>query len=101
MRSISLFFTVHQPIRLRLYRFFEIGKSGYYYDDPSNEMIIRQITKSCYLPANKILLDLIQRNQGKFRVTFSISGTAIEQFKIYAPEVIESFQKIAATSYRC
>ena len=97
MKSICLCFKVHQPVRLRLYRFFEMGNSDYYYDDYTNEMIIRRVTESCYLPANKIILDLIQKYQGRFRVSFSVSGTAIDQFKIYAPKVIESFRKLAAT----
>jgi len=97
MKSICLCFKVHQPVRLRLYRFFEMGNSDYYYDDYTNEMIIRRVAESCYLPANKIILDLIQKYQGRFRVAFSISGTSIDQFKIYAPEVIESFRKLAAT----
>jgi len=97
MKSINLFFQVHQPIRLTRFRFFDIGNSEYFYDDYQNEYFTRQATESCYLPANKLLLDLISRHQGKFKVTFSISGTAIDQFKIYAPEVLESFRELAAT----
>jgi len=97
MRSICLFFKVHQPVRLRKFRFFDIGKSDYYYDDYSNEMILKRVAKNCYLPANEILHDLIIKNEGRFKIAFSISGTAIDQFKIYAPEVIESFRKLAAT----
>lgn len=97
MSSICLHFSVHQPVRLRKFSFFEIGNSDYYYDDYSNEKIIRQVADNCYLPANKIILDLIKKHHGRFKVAFSISGTAIDQFKIYAPEVIESFQQLAAT----
>jgi alpha-amylase len=97
MRSICLCFQVHQPVRLKKFRFFEIGNSDYYYDDFNNEMIIRRVAENCYLPSNKIILDLINKYQGRFRVSFSISGTAIDQFKIYAPEVIESFRELAAT----
>jgi len=74
-----------------------MGNSDYYYDDYTNEMILRRVAESCYLPANKIILDLINKYQGSFRIAFSISGTAIDQFKIYAPDVIESFRKLAAT----
>ena len=97
MKSICLYFKVHQPVRLRKYRFFDIGNSDYYYDDYNNEMIIRRVTDNCYLPANEMILDLINKYQGRFKVAFSISGTAIDQFKIYAPEVIESFRKLVAT----
>lgn len=97
MRAICLYFKVHQPVRLRKLRFFEIGNSDYYYDDYNNERILRRIANNCYLPANKVILGLIKKYQGRFRVAFSISGTAIDQFKIYAPEVIESFQELAAT----
>ena len=95
MRSICLYFKVHQPVRLKLFRFFDIGTSAYYYDDFNNEMIIKRVAKNCYLPANKIILDLINKYKEQFKVAFSISGTAIDQFKIYAPEVLESFRKLA------
>ncbi|MGQ7870820.1 glycoside hydrolase family 57 protein [Sunxiuqinia sp. sy24] len=97
MKSINLFFQVHQPIRLTRFRFFDIGNSEYYYDDYQNEYFTRQIAENCYLPANKLILDLINHYQGQFKLTFSISGTAIDQFKIYAPEVLESFKELAAT----
>lgn len=97
MRSICLYFNIHQPVRLRKFRFFDMGKSDYYYDDYSNEIILKQVIENCYLPANKILLDLINKHQGRFKLSLSISGTAIDQFKIYAPEVIESFRELAAT----
>lgn len=97
MRSICLNFRVHQPVRLRKFRFFDIGNSDYYYDDYNNELILRKVTGNCYLPANKMILDLINKYQGRFKVSFSISGTAIDQFRIYAPEVIKSFQELAAT----
>ncbi len=97
MRSICLCFKIHQPVRLKKFRFFDIGNSDYYYDDYNNEMVLRRVAENCYLPANKIILDLIHKYQGRFSVAFSISGTAIDQFKIYAPEVIESFQELAAT----
>lgn len=97
MKSICMCFKVHQPVRLRLFRFFEMGNSDYYYDDYSNEMILKRVAGNCYLPTNKLILDLILKYEGRFKVAFSISGTAIDQFKIYTPEVIESFRKLAAT----
>jgi len=96
-KAICLYFQVHQPFRLKRYRFFDLGHDHYYYDDFSNESIMRKIADKCYLPANKIILDLIQKNKGKFKVTFSLSGLAINQFRLYAPEVLESFKKLAET----
>ena len=96
-KSLCLYFQVHQPARLRLYRFFDIGKDSHYYDDFANRTILRRVAQKCYLPMNALLLDLINENKGQFKVAFSISGTVLEQFDRYAPEVIESFRKLAAT----
>ena len=97
MKTVCLFFQVHQPFRHRRYRFFDIGNDHYYYDDYSNESILRKIARKSYLPTNKLLLNLAAQLKGKFKVSFSISGLALEQFELYAPEVIESFQKLAKT----
>jgi alpha-amylase len=97
MRSICLYFQVHQPFRLRTYRFFDIGADHYYYDDYQNKRIVRRIAADCYLPANEVLLGLINEYGPAFKVSFSISGSAIEQFKKYTPEVIESFKRLAKT----
>ena len=96
-KSICLYFQVHQPTRLRLYRFFDIGKDSHYYDDFANRTILRRIAQKCYLPMNAQLLEQIKRGKGKFKVAFSISGSALEQFERYAPEVIDSFRALAAT----
>lgn len=97
MRTICLYFQVHQPFRFRRYRFFDIGNEHYYYDDYTNESILRKVADKCYLPANKILLELIRKHEGKFKVAFSISGVALDQFELYAPEVLGSFKKLADT----
>ena len=97
MRTICLYFQVHQPFRFRRYRFFDIGNEHYYYDDYSNESILLKVAEKCYLPANRILLDLLMRYNGKFKVAFSISGIAIDQMELYAPEVLDSFKELAAT----
>ena len=97
MRSVCLYFQVHQPFRLRTYRFFDIGSDHYYYDDYQNKRIVRRIAADCYLPANEVLLGLINEYGSAFKVTFSISGSAIEQFTKYAPEVLESFKRLAKT----
>ncbi len=97
MKSICLFFQVHQPFRHRRYRFFDIGTNHYYYDDYANETIMKKVAEKSYLPTNELLLKLAKKAEGKFKVSFSITGVALDQFEIYAPEVIKSFQKLAAT----
>ncbi|WP_297085562.1 glycoside hydrolase family 57 protein [uncultured Draconibacterium sp.] len=97
MKSVCLYFQIHQPFRHRRYRFFDIGNDHYYYDDYSNESIVRQIADNCYLPANKLLLKLAKQHGSKFKVAFSVTGVALEQFELYVPEVIESFQELAKT----
>ena len=96
-KSICLYFQVHQPCRLRLYRFFDIGKDSHYYDDFANRTILRRVAQKCYLPMNELLLELIKAYKGEFKVAFSISGSVLEQFDRYAPEVIESFRRLAET----
>jgi alpha-amylase len=96
-KAICLYFEVHQPFRLKRYRFFDIGHDHYYYDDYSNESILRKVADKCYLPANNILLELLTKHKGKFKVSFSLSGIVIDQFRLYAPEVLESFRKLAQT----
>lgn len=96
-KTLCLYFQVHQPVRLRKYHFFDIGKNCDYYDDFANRTIIRKVAERCYLPANRMMLDLIRKFGKNFKVSFSISGTAVEQFRLYAPEVIDSFQELAAT----
>lgn len=96
-KSICLYFQVHQPTRLRLYRFFDIGKDSHYYDDFANRTILKRVAQKCYLPMNETLLKAIKESDGQFRVSFSISGSALEQFDRYAPEVIDSFRELAKT----
>ena len=96
-KSICLYFQVHQPTRLRLYRFFDIGKDSHYYDDFANRTILRRVAQKCYLPMNQLMLELIGQYKGKFKIAYSISGSALEQFQRFAPEVIDSFRALAAT----
>ena len=99
MKTICMYFQVHQPMRLRKYRFFDMGKSHNYLDDAANRSIMQKVARRCYLPMNALLLKLINEHKGAFKVTFSISGPAVAQFKAYAPEVLDSFQKLAATGH--
>jgi len=97
MRSICFYFQVHQPYRLKRYRFFDIGKDHYYYDDYQNSYIARRVADKCYIPMNQLLLDLIKEFGVNFKVAFSISGTALDQFEQYTPDVIDSFKRLAET----
>ncbi len=97
MKTICIYFQLHQPVRLRRYRFFDIGKDHYYYDDYLNESTLSRLAKSSYLPANKMLLELIKKHPGKFFVSFSISATMIDQMELYCPDVIDSFKLLAKT----
>ena len=97
MKGICLFFGVHQPLRLKRYRFFDIGNDHYYYDDFTNESILREVSEKCYLPANNLLLKLIKKHKGAFKVSFSLTGVLMDQLETYLPEVLESFRELAAT----
>ena len=97
MKTICFYFQVHQPFRLKRYRFFDIGNDHNYFDDYANKSIMRKVAEKCYLPTNKVFLDLINKHGKDFKISYSISGTAIEQFEMYAPDVLESFQKLAQT----
>lgn len=97
MKNICLYFQVHQPLRLKHFRFFDISQNLNYFDDKLNQEILQKVAEKCYLPANKLLLELIKKHKGKFKVTFSLSGIVLEQFEMYAPQVLDSFKKLAAT----
>ncbi len=97
MKSICFYFQVHQPFRLRQYRFFDIGEKHNYFDDYNNGFIMRKVAGKNYLPMNTLLLDLIKEYGSAFKISFSISGTALDQFEQYTPEVLESFKQLAET----
>lgn len=97
MPSLCFYFQVHQPYRLRHYSFFDIGKDHFYEDAEANRSIMEKVAAKCYLPMNELLLKLIRRENGRFKVAFSISGVALEQFAQYKPEVIDSFRRLVNT----
>jgi alpha-amylase len=96
MVSVCFYFQVHQPYRLRRYSVFDIGRNHEYFDEQKNVEVIRKVANKCYLPTNGVLLDLMKRHP-EFKVSFSISGVALEQMQKYCPEVLHSFQALAAT----
>ncbi len=97
MPSICFYFQVHQPFRLKNYDCFKIGHDHSYEDELKNREILDRVSTKCYLAANRTLLSLIKRYKGKFRIAYSISGTALEQMENYRPDVLRSFQDLAAT----
>jgi len=97
MKNICFYFQVHQPFRLRKYHFFDIGKHHDYFDEHENSAILRKVAKNCYFPTNALMLELIKKHEGKFKIAYSISGTALEQFELYLPELIDSFKALADT----
>ncbi len=98
MSNITLFFQVHLPYQLRKYSFFEIGENPFYEHSENNFTTVMHAATACYLPANKILLKLIKKHEGRFKVNFAISGLTLDLLEEHAPEVIESFQALAKTS---
>src|SRR3954469_5835925 len=92
MASVCFYFQVHQPLRLRRYSVFDTDR--HYFDDYKNAEILRKVAAKCYLPANKMLLDVIRQHEGRFRVAFSVTGMALEQLQQHVPEVIESFHEL-------
>ncbi len=99
MVSICFYFQVHQPFRLKQYRVFDIGNNPEYFDEEKNREIMLKVARKCYLPMNHLLKELIEKHKGKFKIAFSISGVALEQMELYAPEVLKSFQELFNTGY--
>lgn len=97
MKSICLYFQIHQPFRLKRYRFFDIGRDHYYYDDFANDDIITRIAERSYMPMAQTLLSMIEQSAGKFKCAVSITGTAVEQLQQYVPEFIDLLKKLSDT----
>lgn len=97
MKTICLYFEIHQNIQLKRYRFFDIGTDHYYYDDYENERIITEIAEKSYMPALGALLEMIKSSNKYFKVAFSVSGVAMEQLEMHAPQVLEVLQELNET----
>ena len=95
MASVCFYFQAHQPYRLRRYSIFDTESN--YFDDYKNAQICRKVARKCYLPANRVILDLIRQYEGRFRVSYSITGVLLEQLQAYAPEVLSTFHALAQT----
>ena len=97
MKTICLYFEIHQIIHLKRYRFFDIGTDHYYYDDYENERSISDIAERSYMPALNTLHDMIRDNGKFFKVAFSLSGTGLEQLEYHAPQVLAKLQQMNET----
>ncbi|MEK6702121.1 MAG: glycoside hydrolase family 57 protein [Planctomycetota bacterium] len=95
MASVVFYFQVHQPFRLRKYSVFDTNP--FYFDDAKNAEIARKVATKCYLPTTRLILDLVKKNKGNFRVSYAITGVALDQFEAFCPEIISVFQELAAT----
>jgi len=95
MASVCFYFQVHQPFRLRRYSVFD--RDPFYFDNEANERICLKVADKCYRPTTRKILDLIRRHDRRFRVSYAITSTALEQFSLWAPDLIEMFQELAAT----
>jgi alpha-amylase len=100
MPNICFYFQIHQPYRMKKYSVFNIGHTSDYFDDAKNREVMQKVAKKCYLPTNQVMLDLInnyKNSDRQFKIAYSITGVALEQFEKYSPEVLESFKRLAAT----
>ncbi len=99
MPSVCMYFHVHQPERIKDFRVIDIGKNENYFDDKKNKAILNKVATKCYVPTNKLLLELIKKYDGKFKISYSISGTFLDQAQKWRPDLIQSFQELAATGH--
>ena len=97
MKTICLYFEIHQVIHLKRYRFFDIGTDHYYYDSFENERSVTEIAEKSYMPALEAMLQMIHEHGKAFKVAFSLSGVGIEELEMHAPQVLEKLQELNNT----
>lgn len=97
MPSICFYFKIHQPFRLKNYSVFDIGEDFNYFDDERNKMYLDRIAQKCYIPTLNLIYELIKETNFRFKASFGLTGTLIEQFKLWHPEVLDLFKKVAST----
>ena len=95
--NISLTFHAHQPNRLIAYDFFKIGEHAFYEDDNLNAQVLSQVAERCYLPANRLMKQLVELSDGRFRFALALSGVILEQAQHHRPDLITSFRELADT----
>lgn len=101
MPSVCLYFEVHQPVRLNHFSVFNIGNTNdtysTYFDHRKNRAIFEKVARKCYLPTNQLMLELIRKFDGKFRVSYSLTGTFVEYCELFMPWVLDTFQDLYNT----
>ncbi|HEC94683.1 MAG TPA: alpha-amylase [Thermoplasmatales archaeon] len=101
MPSVCFYFEVHQPFRLNRFSVFSIGADinplGTYFNHTLNKEVFEKVARKCYLPTNRILLELIEGFDGEFKISFSITGTFMEYCDAHMPDVMESFHQLFNT----
>ncbi len=95
MASIVFYFQVHQPWRLRRYSVFD--SDPFYFDDGANREVLLKVADKCYRPATQLMLDLVERNGGYFRLSYAITGTVLDQLEQWAPDVVDLFKRLMDT----
>ncbi|MGV8152577.1 MAG: glycoside hydrolase family 57 protein [Candidatus Nanoarchaeia archaeon] len=96
MVSVCFYFQVHQPYRIRNYRIFDVGNSENYFDDSKNRAIMHKVAEKCYKPATKMLIELLKKHP-EFKISYSLSGTFLEQLEEYSPDTLSLFQEAVDT----
>ena len=95
MASVCFYFQLHQPWRLRRYSVF--ANDPFYFDDAANEQILRKVADKCYRPTTLKMLDLVKRHDRRFRCSYSITCTALEQLQRWAPDVVDTLKELVDT----
>src|SRR3990172_11032507 len=102
MPSICLYFQVHQPMRIKKYKVFDVGSDHNYFNDAgnsnlNNKKVLEKVVNKSYLPANKLLLRLLKKYP-KFKISYSFSGVLLQQLSDNFPNVLKSFKSLIKTS---
>lgn len=99
MVSVCMYFHAHQPHRLKRYGMFDIGVHSEYFDEEANKQILDKVAHKCYHPTNTLLKELIEEHGGDFKVSFSITGTILDQLERYRPDILQTFKDLADTGH--
>lgn len=101
-RAVTLYLHVHQPYRLGRYTAFDTAERHDYFSTEAgnlrqdNQAIFKKVAKKSYWPMNQLLEKLLKQHPD-FRLSLSITGTFIEQAEAWDPQLIKSFQRLAAS----
>ncbi len=93
MASVVFYFQVHQPFRLK--RYSVIDQHPFYFDTKKNGEICRKVAEKCYRPTTSLILDMVKKNKGNFRVAYSLTGVVLDQMEEFCPDVLDLFKRLA------